>query len=518
MEERLPCPTCRTPVELDGELCQQCGASLLVDLVLASPVADGRTRYRLARSLGQLPGAPPVPALQSGLAAAPPVVARGVTRAFAHSALPLLGESGLRGSIEKHVERRSGGGPSARSVMIGAAATVILVLAFIGWQKVASRLGPQDFRLTDKDVPLEAGAPAGARKPASIAPRELVQRALRSTASMRCRDSVGSGVFVAPDLVLTNAHVLCPAGEAIQVGLSDERTFSGDVARRDDALDLALVKVAVAGASVTPLPLGDVGDVAVGDNVTIVGSPVGLDFSVQEGTLSSLQRSSNGVAYLQLDAKVSPGNSGGPVVDAQGRVVGIVSMKVTGQGVEGIGLAIPINYVYGPALAYVAPPSPGAASSSQFQQMVARAQKGTTETGLQEARSEEPEPEEAVDDRPLLVSGHVDQYQNLVVRVVRITDFPPHYEEIAVTVSSGLDTFCTIKGDISTWKQADASLAASEMSPTAAVALAKIAQGHTIYVGESPLRWDLCDRTKMRSGIVIELQGASPLANRLKVR
>jgi hypothetical protein len=250
----------------------------------------------------------------------------------------------------------------------------------------------------------------------------------------------------------------------------------------------------------------------------IVGSPVGLDFTVQEGSIASLQRSANGVAYLQLDAKISPGNSGGPVIDAEGRVVGIVSMKVSGEGVEGIGLAIPVNYVYSPSLAYVSPPSEAAAASEAFGRMVARAQQGTND-GIPELRADAPQPEApGDDDRPLLVAGHVDRYDNLVVRVVRITDFPPAFEEITVTVWSGLDAFCTVKGDVATWTPMDPSHAASGLDPRAAVALRKIAAGRTIYVGESPLRWDLCDRTKMRRGIQIELEGASPVANRLEVR
>jgi S1-C subfamily serine protease len=119
------------------------------------------------------------------------------------------------------------------------------------------------------------------------------------------------------------------AGESVQVGLSDDQTLSGEVLRRDDRLDVGLVRVS--GANVSPLPLGDVGEVAAADRVMIVGGPVGLDFSVQEGSLSSLQRSANGVANLQVDAKVCAGNSGGPVIDGQGRVVGIVAMKVTGR-------------------------------------------------------------------------------------------------------------------------------------------------------------------------------------------
>ena len=151
---------------------------------------------------------------------------------------------------------------------------------------------------------------------------------------------------------------------------------------------------------------------------------------------------------------MSPGNSGGPVVDSEGRVVGIVSMKVSGEGVEGIGLAIPINYVYGSPLGFVGPPSSAAAASATFKQMVARALAGADD-GIREARADAPEEAPASDDRPLLVAGHVDQYDRLVVRVVRITDFPPAFEEITVTVWSGLDAFCTVKGDIATWTQMD---------------------------------------------------------------
>jgi len=244
---------------------------------------------------------------------------------------------------------------------------------------------------------------------------------------------------------------------------------------------------------------------------------VGLDFTVQEGSIASLQRSANGVAYLQLDAKVSPGNSGGPVVDAEGRVVGIVSMKVSGEGVEGIGLAIPINYVYSSRVGYVSPPSEAAAASTAFKQMMARAL-GGADDGIQEARADAPEQAPAEDDRPLLVAGHVDRYDNLVVRVVRITDFPPAFEEITVTVWNGLDAFCTVKGDVATWMRMDPSVAASGLDSRAVAALRRIAAGRTLFVGESPLRWDLCDRTKMRRGIQIELEGANPIASRLEVR
>jgi serine protease Do len=513
MDEQLPCLSCRKLVDLQADLCPHCGAGLLCDVVLRGPVAEGRLRYQLSKALAAVPGAPPVVEIQRGFLALPPVVARRVTRAYAHAALSLLAESGLRASIEKHIEKSGGGGLRPRTLVLGVAAVAVLGLAFAAWQRLVDRMEPKELKLTEKDVPLPPDLRV--QPSTAVSSRVLAQRALTSAASMRCQDSVGSGFFISPELVVTNAHVLCPPGETIKVGLSNESSWSGEVVHRDSTLDLALVRAA--GANASPLPLGDVGDVAAGDRVMIVGSPVGLDFTVQEGSLSSLQRSANGVAYLQLDAKVSPGNSGGPVIDAQGRVVGVVAAKVTGQSVEGIGLAIPINYVYSTALSFITPPSPAAAASSAFQQMVARAQKGSTDGALREARSATPQPA-AFDERPLLIAGHVDQYGNLVARVVRITDFQPRFEEIAVTVYNGLDAFCTIKGDIAAWKELEASLAAVGLAPNEAAALARLAAGRRLYVGESALRWDLCDRTKMTRGIQIELQGASTESPRLVVR
>jgi len=75
-----------------------------------------------------------------------------------------------------------------------------------------------------------------------------------------------------------------------------------------------------------------------------------------------------------------------------------------------------------------------------------------------------------------------------------------------------------VKGDVATWTQMDPSVAASGLDSRAVAALRRIAAGRTLFVGESPLRWDLCDRTKMRRGIQIELEGANPIANRLEVR
>jgi hypothetical protein len=102
----------------------------------------------------------------------------------------------------------------------------------------------------------------------------------------------------------------------------------------------------------------------------------------------------------------------------------------------------------------------------------------------------------------------------LVVQILRVADHSPGFEEITVKVWNASEAFCTIKGDVSSWKALDDSAPKS----AALHKLKKAIPGRNMFVGESPLRLDLCDRTRLRSGIELELEGASLAANRLRLR
>jgi S1-C subfamily serine protease len=508
---RQPCSECAEPVALDARLCPHCFSSALVDVRLRERVTDSRRRHAAARALQALgPEAPAYSVIQAALGSPEPFAARGVTRAFGHTALATLADHGMQASLERPRPAK------ARMdvlpwIKVGAAGLVAAAALGIGWAAV----------LRGRPSP----GPAAAEKPAltavavrsagpTFSSRDLAQRSLPSTVSLRCPNSVGSGFFVAPDLVLTNAHVLCPASGTIDVVLSDDRRLTGTVLRSDTRVDLGLVQVAGAGA--TPLPLGDVADLAVGDKVMMIGSPVGLEFTVHEGNVSSLSRSVEGMAYVQLDAKVNPGNSGGPLIDDRGRVVGIVSLKHA--GAEGIGLALPINYAYSDSLHLVGAPDPGAASSSAFQLMVSRARNAEPEqTGRIEAGAPG-RPLPVLDGRPLLVGAAVDQYKRLVVRVLRVSAGPPPFEEVALNVWSDTDNFCTLKGDVANWKSVEPQQAGTGVDAQVLRLVQQHAEGRYLYVGESPLRWDLCDTSRMRAGIELELAGAHPAASRIQLR
>src|SRR5574341_1850273 len=159
------------------------------------------------------------------------------------------------------------------------------------------------------------------------------------------RRSSGSGFVIdSSGLILTNAHVV-EGAEAIQVRLSDGRRFAGKLVGRDGRVDLALLKIEGA-TNLTSLPLGDSNQLRVGEFVMALGHPFGLEQSVSFGIVSRkgapLMVAAPGFDFIQTDAAVNPGNSGGPLVNMAGEVVGVNSMAARNGS---IGFAIPSNLV-----------------------------------------------------------------------------------------------------------------------------------------------------------------------------
>ncbi len=176
---------------------------------------------------------------------------------------------------------------------------------------------------------------------------------------MQGGEAEGSGVIIEADgHVVTNNHVVSGA-TAVQVTLSDGRLFKAKVVGTDPTTDLAVIELADAPKDLTVASLGDSNDVSVGESVLAVGNPLGLANTATTGIVSALNRpvSASGeeggtnvvTNAIQIDAAVNPGNSGGPLFDAQGRVIGITSSIATmssmgGQsGSIGLGFAIPVN-------------------------------------------------------------------------------------------------------------------------------------------------------------------------------
>jgi serine protease Do len=155
----------------------------------------------------------------------------------------------------------------------------------------------------------------------------------------------GSGFLVSADgLVLTNAHVVDGAKE-VTVKLSDHREFKAKVLGADKSSDIAVLKID--GHDFPSVRIGDSDQLGVGDYVLAIGEPFGLEETATAGIVSAKGRSLPGdgyVPFIQTDAAVNPGNSGGPLFDASGAVVGINAQIYSNSGgYQGVSFAIPIN-------------------------------------------------------------------------------------------------------------------------------------------------------------------------------
>ncbi len=158
-------------------------------------------------------------------------------------------------------------------------------------------------------------------------------------------EGAASGVIFAPDgYILTNNHVVENAS-GVEVGLTDGDTFRADVVGTDPATDLAIVRAATNG-----LPIAELGDsdtLRVGQLVIAIGNPFGFQSTVSTGVISALgraMRSQTGrliESIIQTDVPLNPGNSGGPLVDSRGRVIGVNTAII--RPAQGISLAIPVK-------------------------------------------------------------------------------------------------------------------------------------------------------------------------------
>jgi S1-C subfamily serine protease len=167
--------------------------------------------------------------------------------------------------------------------------------------------------------------------------------------------SLGSGFVIdRAGHIVTNYHVIQGA-EKVQVSFSGQDQLPATVVGKDRSTDIAVLKIDAHARALTPLQLGDSDAARVGDAVYAIGNPFGLTRTLTTGVVSAVQRqifAPNGVpieSAIQTDAAINHGNSGGPLIDAYGRVIGVTSQIQTGggtnQGNVGIGFAIPINTV-----------------------------------------------------------------------------------------------------------------------------------------------------------------------------
>jgi S1-C subfamily serine protease len=217
-------------------------------------------------------------------------------------------------------------------------------------------------------TPASASAPAAFIEGSALSVQEIYRRSapgvvqITATSGTENTDPFGFGgqqqalgsgfVIDKAGHIITNYHVVADAQE-VSVNFSSGRDrVPAKIVGSDPSTDIAVLKVDMAADALTPIPLGDSDEVEVGDPVVAIGNPFGLDRTVTAGIVSAVQReitAPNGFPIehvIQTDAAINHGNSGGPLIDAGGQVIGVNAQITSGglvDGNVGIGFAVPIN-------------------------------------------------------------------------------------------------------------------------------------------------------------------------------
>ena len=255
--------------------------------------------------------------------------------------------------------------PRSAPVIAVAALTALVIggIAGYGGATLARSASASDLTTASPAAP---PVPGVTRNPVAPPPPtantvEIAKRVLPATVMIQVDRGTGSGFLIDREgLIVTNNHVVAEAanGSRIRVLFSDGRRVNAVLVGRSPSYDIAVIKASGAG-SVQPLELGDSDNVQVGEQVIAVGSPLGLSGTVTEGIVSAQNRPvvvtetsdadapSAYINAIQTDAPINPGSSGGPLVDAGARVIGVNSAILTFGSSRSIGLgfAIPINQV-----------------------------------------------------------------------------------------------------------------------------------------------------------------------------
>jgi putative serine protease PepD len=356
----------------DGQrFCQRCGTALNAgrcpehDFAIASPRAPEPSADRLSRpwSAGTTEPAPPPFATPAwSTPSAPPVSTAPLwQRATTAPGAPLWqrGTTGVS-APERQPEPTPRPAPHARSQAVPAwlGPVAIAVAAFLLIALIAdhvylqSAIEKNQHSLTALDQRLSAQLAATnalAAKVGGIAaqnadPAIVAAHVRASVYTIDTPEGLGSGWVVnsagGTSGIITDYHVIASVWTArgaktVQV-VQNGTTLTGTIAKVDQGDDLALITV---GATLTPLVTATA-NAMVGDEVLVVGSPLGLSGTVANGIVSSFR---NGL--IQFSAPISPGDSGGPVVNSAGQVIGVAESKLVGTGVEGLSFAIPITTV-----------------------------------------------------------------------------------------------------------------------------------------------------------------------------
>jgi putative serine protease PepD len=252
-----------------------------------------------------------------------------------------------------------------KTISVSAALVAVAAIGAGGGAATYAGLSPSDGTTVVRQVTVSGSEPAASSsEPLSVS--EIYDRSYKSVVEISVSSTSSNGPFGEPQTqsalgsgfiyddqghIVTNAHVVDGA-QSVAVRFWDGSTHDATVVGIDPSTDLAVIKVDAPSSLLVPLPLGESDAVAVGEPVVAIGSPFGLEETVTSGIVSALHRqmsSPNGFTIddaIQTDAAINHGNSGGPLLDSEGKVIGVNSqIESDSGGSDGVGFAIPASTV-----------------------------------------------------------------------------------------------------------------------------------------------------------------------------
>ena len=236
-------------------------------------------------------------------------------------------------------------------IVSGAAALLVAAgLGAGGGAALYAGVAPERTQTVVRQVPADTASPIADTSSSSV--NQVYRSARKGVVQISVGNGQGSGfVYDTKGHVVTNDHVV-DSGGSITVTFWNGKTYSAQLVGTDPSTDLAVIKVDAPASLLAPLALGNSSSLQVGDTVVAIGSPLGLAETVTSGIVSALHRqmtAPNNFTIndsIQTDAAINHGNSGGPLLDLNGRVVGVNAQIASDSGGnDGIGFAIPSNTV-----------------------------------------------------------------------------------------------------------------------------------------------------------------------------
>jgi len=216
----------------------------------------------------------------------------------------------------------------------------------------SARLLPEESGLAERmsehygsGLALSKGGEVSMAKPTPIpfaSRKEMISALVKAVVTVQTEKGHGSGFIVSNDgYIISNEHVVGKEA-VVRIKMQQGFTLDAQVLKTNKDFDLALLKVQA--TDLPALAIGDDKGLLLGEEIFAIGTPLdaNLGQSVSRGILSG-HRELDGRSYLQTDVSINPGNSGGPLIDENGKVVGVATMKISGEGLEGLGFGVPIS-------------------------------------------------------------------------------------------------------------------------------------------------------------------------------